>query len=50
MVEIHDAWLIEMLMHIYDVIDFGNVSFYICCLVELPCAATSTLPLVAVII
>ena len=50
MVEVHDAWLIEMLMHIYDVIDFGNVSFYICCLVELPCAATSTLPLVAVII
>ena len=35
MIEVHNAGLIEMLMHIYDVIDFRNVSFRIFrCLIE----------------
>jgi hypothetical protein len=31
MIEVHDAWLIEMLMHIYDVIDFSGGSFALFC-------------------
>jgi hypothetical protein len=34
MIEVHDAWLIEMLMHVYDLIDFRNVSVTICYLVD----------------
>ena len=48
MVEVHDAGLIEVLVHIYDVIDLRHVSVCIvCCLIEYSCAAPDVLLLVA---
>jgi hypothetical protein len=29
MIEVHNAWLIEMLMHVYDLVDFRAVSITI---------------------